>query len=534
MPHLEKKIFLSPEDSKEDIIKHLSSPRVARIILRMPPEHSFKNISQLFRAIKREAILKEKEVVIESADQEIIREALEAHIEVSKLYPLKRNEQISDIIKPVTVIHTKKAKEQKSEKDEEQEQFQRGNEEDNKENKEDEEKRETKTKSFHRYVKKILTSVIVIIVGGGGYYLCADILPRVTLGIELQKEAVLFDEIMRVDAEKTTGRIIEGTIVIPGEFLSAKKNIELAFPAHGKKMITVKAQGKLTVINGYSSTPQTLVKGTRIESPKGNIYRFQDKVIVPGAIIKEGKIVPSTIEVMISADDAGETYNFTGEGQWHIPGFKGTPKYDGFYGEAHVPITGGYKGERAEPTGEDIASARNKAKETLKTLLTADMQTALQKNFVALDDASLFTLTKETVSTGKEEGTFTFFGEAELHHAVFERVTAEKIIKEKVKGSRGQSIEAVSSSYGYGVPEVDWNKKVMTIHTKGSFIFQESFNKEVFKKSIEGLSEKDLVKAIERIPGIKKGTIHFWPLWVRHVPLNDSKISIIQGDSPTP
>lgn len=131
---------------------------------------------------------------------------------------------------------------------------------------------------------------------------------------------------------------------VPALAVSAEKTISREYDAGGKKFVRERAHGTVSVINSFSSFPQTLVANTRLQDSSGRIFRLAGPVTVPGAKIQDGKIVPTSAATGVIADAAGPLYNI-GPSEFRIPGFRGTPKYDGFYAKSETPFIGGIDGE---------------------------------------------------------------------------------------------------------------------------------------------------------------------------------------------
>lgn len=143
---------------------------------------------------------------------------------------------------------------------------------------------------------------------------------------------------------------------IPGLKIVTEQTYQKSFPSSGRKYVEDYARGRLNVFNAYSSAPQILISGTRFIEPSGKIFKLTKTVTVPGARIEEGKIIPSAMETEVAAEKPGQDYNI-GPSNFSIPGFKGTPKYDAFYGKSSSLFDGGFKGETKVVTSGDIKSA---------------------------------------------------------------------------------------------------------------------------------------------------------------------------------
>lgn len=140
---------------------------------------------------------------------------------------------------------------------------------------------------------------------------------------------------------------------IPALLVGVDETLTREYEATGKKFVTERAQGEVLLFNAYSSSPQTLVASTRLQSPSGKIYRLRDTLTIPGAKVEAGQIVPTSIAARAIAEEPGETYN-SGPTEFRIPGFRGSPKYQGFSAKAEQGFSGGFVGEARIVTEEDL------------------------------------------------------------------------------------------------------------------------------------------------------------------------------------
>src|SRR5208337_1616852 len=106
-------------------------------------------------------------------------------------------------------------------------------------------------------------------------------------------------------ADKAASQINAAQNIIPAQVFLVPKNFTESFPASGEQNVSLKAQGTITIYNAYSSSQQTLVAATRFVTPAGKIFRLVNSVVVPGAAVTNGQIVPSSIAVPVVADQVG-------------------------------------------------------------------------------------------------------------------------------------------------------------------------------------------------------------------------------------
>ena len=223
----------------------------------------------------------------------------------------------------------------------------------------------------HR-VLPVVVGLLIVVLGGG--YGALAMLSKLYVTIEPRTERVVLDREMIV----STGA---GEYDMLGELVSISVSDAVSIPVTGQQQVQKKASGTLIIYNTYSTKPQTLIANTRFQAPDGKIYRISKAVTVPGGVMENGKLTAGSVEAVVTADVAGPSYNkeltdFT------IPGFKGTDKFEKFYGRSKTPISGGFVGESKVVTQDDMDMAFNTLESSLKTRVTEDLNAAVPEGFM--------------------------------------------------------------------------------------------------------------------------------------------------------
>lgn len=143
---------------------------------------------------------------------------------------------------------------------------------------------------------------------------------------------------------------------IPSLLLAVDRTAARDYDATGTAFVQERARGTIRVFNAFSSAPQTLVASTRFQDSTGKVFRLTAPLVIPGAEVAEGKIVPTSVAADVAADAPGEAYNI-GPTEFRIPGFRGTPKYQGFYARSDQGLSGGFEGQARIVTAEDVKRA---------------------------------------------------------------------------------------------------------------------------------------------------------------------------------
>ena len=351
-------------------------------------------------------------------------------------------------------------------------------------------------------------------------------LPTTEIIISPKTEKVSFD--LMVVGSKDISHLDESLNKIPLQELRIEKTKSKKFMASGEKQLNEKARGMVTIYNEYSSSPQTLVATTRFESSEGKTFRITEKIIVPGAKIEEGKIVPSTIEVEILADQPGADYNI-GPTNFTIPGFKGTAKYAGFYAKSKTSMTGGSIEKIKIVLAEDLEEAKENLTEELKNEVKGALQEQIPADFKLVEGGLKEEITEiSTVEEGSQVDDFTIEMKAVARALLFKEEDLKKIVdlnlisnisENKIPLSETQQIKRYEST-------IDWTAEEVAFSLGIEEEVAWQIDIQTLKKDLAGQTETDVRRYLASRPEIKTAKVTFWPFWVKRIPLQEKKIKI--------
>jgi len=353
------------------------------------------------------------------------------------------------------------------------------------------------------------------------------ILPRAEINLVLNKERVTF--VLPVLADKDFTQVDTGLDKIPLQVIQIKKSKEKEFITTGEEEISKKAHGIITVYNAYSSSPQTLVATTRFLSEDGKLFRTTKTIVVPGAEIIEGKIVPSTCKVEVIADQAGPEFNI-GPTKFTIPGFKGTAKYNGFYGRSEEKMEGGIK-EKARVVSEDDM---NKAKEALSSLLKKEILREFQQEMpsdlkllteaLSKDEPVFFSFKK----VGDKADKFVLKAEMTMKALLFNEQDINKLVDDFIKARLESNRIALSESrqIEYTKVQPDFENGKLKLEIKVNEDVSWELDTDKIKNDLAGKDGAAVRHYLSHMEEIKSAQVSFWPFWVRKVPKEISKIKI--------
>ncbi len=531
-----KKIFVSKNDSIAEVVEKVISELEVEIVLVIPKNTLLQDSVSNFHLLKRESDAAGKLVTVESVDEDILSLAKAARIEaIHPLFRKKKPSSLSDIIlkgereeerndseeeyipqKPSkTLLKKKEIQEKISESETEPE------------NAGEEKERfvspSSQKKSWRpkfRFKGLIIVSILILF-----------IIPTLFLFYHYRKADIVitfnsrpFEHQGDFTASRKISEIDSNSNIIPADIYTQLKNYTSLFPASGRSNVSEKAVGKLLIYNAYSSQKQILVVNTRFQIPDGKIFRLQNEVIVPGAQIKDGKIVPSSIETLVVADKAGPSYNLGAIEKLTIPGFKDPEKFNGFYGSL-ISSSGGFVGEKAVPTEKDITEAKKKTEENLLQALKESSSLAKPDGVKILDDATEIMVTKISVNKNtNDKGEFSVFAEAEFRAIGFKEEDLKSLLISKAENSDGLVFKSIT--LGYKDIQRNFTKEELKFNLDAKGVLTQKFDSDKFIQGILDFSVDEAQSEIKKLKGLSGAKISISPSWLKTLPNEVSRIKI--------
>ncbi len=308
------------------------------------------------------------------------------------------------------------------------------------------------------------------------------------------------------------------------ELMEVSEEGEKLAKSTGLKDLERKASGQIIVYNAYSSAPQTLVRRTRFSTPDGKIYRIDNQVVVPGAKIVNGGIVPSSIEVTVYADKYGEEYNI-GLSDFNIPGFKGDARYEKFYARSSTDMKGGFVGTLNVVTGDNISSTREELRAEIKDALIKKTEMSIPNGFLYYKDLTMldFVSSGDNPNAGDEVENFTLKEKGVMKaFLIREADLSDTLVSKYIEDDAPVRILNLEDlAVTLTERNKDNNKIIFNVNGKGHFIW--NINEVNLKKDFLERGKNKAELFFKNYP-IEKAEITFHPSWWRISPKDDSRI----------
>lgn len=259
--------------------------------------------------------------------------------------------------------------------------------------------------------------------------------PVISVTLVPRKETIEF--MLPISTNPHLSAIDIDTSTIPGKSITINQEISVSVIASKTNMSNQKAFGELTVYNTFSSEPQKLIVNTRFLSLEGKLFRLKEGIVVPGAVMKAGKVVtPGSVSATVIADQEGSAYQIEPT-RFTIPGLVGTPQYASFYAVSKNKMRGG--GEKGgfvittsdkEKAKKDLIEKADMYKESyIKEHISPPLLALKAGNIQEISDMTVSALdaTGHFEATVKVTYTFSLFSEDDVHTLIDNHISQKTL-----------------------------------------------------------------------------------------------------------
>ncbi len=315
---------------------------------------------------------------------------------------------------------------------------------------------------------------------------------------------------------------------IPLIIMTLNDTITETVRSAGSVEVAERASGTITVYNNFSTTPQRLVEETRFEAANGKIYTTAkgSVTVVPG---KTGD-TPGSVEVTVYAAEPGAEYNQPLT-DFVIPGFKGTPKFDGFYARSTTPLAGGFVGGRATISPEDEARIVAGLSQKLGDRLRAEAFLQKTDEFIILEQSSRVEIGEPQIIASTEnmiEAKITIPGSYSAV-LVSKDELARRLATLMVPGYQGepiaiQNMDALQLAVETVGPIATTERLSVSITGTPEFVY--GIDESLLKKQLLALTRKESQAVFARYPAIESARLVLRPFWKFRLPATDNDLRI--------
>ncbi len=321
---------------------------------------------------------------------------------------------------------------------------------------------------------------------------------------------------------------------IPATVITGETEKSREFNATGSKKVESRATGIITVYNEWSSSSQSLVSGTRFLSNSGKLFKTNKTIAVPGFTREDGKDIPGSIEVPVTAWGLGPDYNIPAD-DFSLPGLSGSPKYGKIYAKSFAPTAGGASGLTTVVASSDLQKAKEFLESEIKQEISAQLLEKKPADLVLLDktmsfiDEDFSASAKIDQPANKFEASLKMAGVAFLFNPKDIQSIIDDIIKNgsNAAGEEKSGLVILNPKIDYGDVSVLGPDKIK-IGLRYQANSYKPIDEQDLKSALSGKTAEQINSYLKnKSSELSKIEVSFWPLWVKRVPLIDKNISII-------
>jgi hypothetical protein len=311
--------------------------------------------------------------------------------------------------------------------------------------------------------------------------------------------------------------------------MSVERTATKSIPATGEEDAEERASGQIVVFNDFSADEQRLITNTRFETPDGLIYRIDEPVVVPGQRSESGETIPGSIEVIVYADEPGERYNI-GLTDFTIPGFEGSPRFEGFYARSKTPMSGGFVGTRLTASDGDLESARTELRTELDRELRAQAAAEVPGGYQLFEDAVF--IAHESLSSGGSGNTVEVQEKGTLYGALFREEDFSRFIASNtIAGYEGEPVEARDlDALSFSIAERDttrpWIDDSVSFTLTGNMKMIWLHDEARLRADLAGRAKDALPTILSGYPSIQEAEVSLRPFWRQTFPEDMEDITI--------
>ncbi len=380
--------------------------------------------------------------------------------------------------------------------------------------------------------KKWLRLGAAVVIAGIVYYLAFFAFVKADVSVVTKKMTLPFSGV--VLADRNIDEIKYTQDVIPANLFVFQESAEDNFISTGKGKDENKAEGVITIYNNYSTSPQILVATTRFETPDHKIFHLDSRIVIPAASKSNGKLVPSSIDAKVTADQAGPDYNIKAcqlpDCQFSIPGFEGSDKFKSFYGISKNPMAGGSVSAIPMITSEDSKIAETAIIEKLMKVVTEDIENKVPDGLTVLDGSrSSINITKITsdASVGDIRKTFTVKGVGEVKIVAFKDSDLNDYIQNKLEEAKEENYEYYGpAQIEFQEVKPDFGKGTLRLVFKAQQQLRFHLDSDLIKDQVLGQKTDQLDSIFQALPGVETVNVKIHPFWVKKIPSSSSRVNL--------
>jgi len=317
--------------------------------------------------------------------------------------------------------------------------------------------------------------------------------------------------------------------VLPATWQSKDESVTVETPATGKKNVGDKAKGTIVVYNRSGKTVN-VAAGTEFLTSDNKRFVIPTAVSVPGASVSDyGEMIPGKASGALEAAEGGTAFNI-GPSRFYVPALADITG-NLVYGQTEDAMVGGTDKDATVVSKDDIAKAKQMAKDQMDQKLTQKFGMQGEKLFVkglGITENSSEVLDKKE---GDVADKLTMTTTTKFSFLTFNKSDFDKMFEDSLKLNISNQKELVGTGYRnvtWDVVSFDDKKKTAELLAHATILTATSINQDFIKSKVVTLSVQELRAFLSQYTDVELDHVGFFPpLLIQSIPSNERNVNIV-------
>jgi hypothetical protein len=395
-------------------------------------------------------------------------------------------------------------------------------------------RRVTRTPRLPRRPTAIRRSIVIVFITAlflGGVFFIGNHFAKVTITIVQKHQTVPVDKEIKISKQSDTPVHFEVMI------LTDKEEREVTLTE--KKDLSVKAHGRVTIYNTYSTKAEKFAAGSFLADEEGKAYKLDKAVTVPGYTTVKAKVVPGSVSADVSAFLPGEKYNGAPR-KLTFTSLKNTPKFAKIYSVPQTAMSGGVLGSvyivgndaRVKGLIEDLKTGSSIKDELMKKV-------EVPEGYMLYPSATTYSSTVESDVTSVTPNAKIAINSTLSAILLKSDDLSRYLIRNAIAGISSRELAEVdvrnldSLNFSFSNPSQSITKDLseVSFRMSGDLDMLWTPDVESLKVLLRGVEKSSILSILKQDPGIMSAHATVFPIWMRTLPSDVSRITTSFGST---
>jgi hypothetical protein len=386
-------------------------------------------------------------------------------------------------------------------------------------------KKKIRIPNFDKFRVKIVLGVLALVLLIVGWIFAFMVLPKATVIVKTDAQSI--DTTLELTASPAATELNEAEGIVPALSQELRKTETEKVPATGQLDKGTKASGTVSLKNCTAADGSvTIPAGTGLSN--SNLTFITDEAVtLPASSFSGGGSCTTAVEeVSVTAQNAGDKYNISGDRTFTVAGYSSVSGVDS------STMTGGTSNIVKVVAQKDIDDARKKIEDRSSTVKDELQGNLDESGYLGLQDtfAAGAPAVTSSPNVNGEGGEVTVTVAVTYTMLGIKKDDLKKLIEKSIEGKIDRSKQVILddglSDAAIGIIEKRPNGEVR-LTLSATVLAGAQQDENAIKQEIAGKKKSLTLTAIKSRPGVTDAEVKYSPFWVSSTPKKTSKITVI-------